>query len=264
MSDSADSPNSLPNEATTEDLFLGGRVRLRQPRDGYRAAIDPVFLAAAIPVQPGEAVLDIGCGAGAASLCLAARVPGSRVTGIETDRALVRLAGDNVVRNGLSDRVMILAGDFVRPPQRLEPDSFAHVMANPPYLLAGSATPSPHRAKARATIEGDADLAAWLRFALVMTRAKGTITFIHRADRLEQLLALLSGRAGEIVVFPLWSGAGKDAKRVIVRARKSIASPTRLASGLVLHEADGRYTEAADSVLRHGAALSLGVPQNDV
>jgi tRNA1(Val) A37 N6-methylase TrmN6 len=262
VSDGAGSSSPPPGEVTTEDFFLDGRVRLRQPRDGYRAAIDPVFLAAAIPAKAGEAVLDIGCGAGAAALCLAARVTGCRVTGIEADRALVRLAADNAAHNGLSGRVMILAGDLTRPPQRLEPDSFAHVMANPPYLPAGSVTPSPLQAKARATIEGEADLAAWLRFALVMTRGKGTITFIHRADRLEQLLALLSGRAGDITVFPLWSGAGKDAKRVIVRARKGIASPTRLASGLVLHEADGRYTEAADSVLRHGAPLSLGIPHD--
>ncbi len=180
--------------------------------------------------------------------------------GIESDRELVRLGGDNVVHNGLSDRVMVLGGDLLRPPQRLEPESFAHVMANPPYLPAGAATPSPLGAKARANIEGEADLGAWVRFALTMARAKGTVTFIHRADRLESLLALLTGRAGQIVVFPLWAGIGKDAKRVIVRARKGIASPTRIASGLVLHEADGRFTEAAQSVLRHGAALPIGIP----
>lgn len=244
----------------TDDTLFDGRVRLMQPAQGYRAAIDPVMLAAAIPARAGDTVLDLGCGVGAASLCLAVRVPACRVTGIEADRGLVRLAGDNVVSNGLSDRVLILAGDLARPPQRLEPGSFAHVMANPPYLAAGTATPSPVAGKAQANIEGDADLAAWLRFALTMTRAKGSITFIHRADRLESLLALLAGRAGEIVVFPLWSGIGKDAKRVIVRARKGIATPTRIASGLVLHEADGRFTEAAQSVLRHGAALAIGTP----
>ncbi|HXE17636.1 MAG TPA: methyltransferase [Stellaceae bacterium] len=246
----------------TDDTLLDGRVRLMQPAQGYRAAIDPVMLAAAIPAKAGETVLDLGCGAGAAALCLAMRVDGCRITGIEAERGLVRLAGDNVVRNGLSDRVLILAGDLSRPPQRLEPGSFAHVMANPPYLAAGTATPSPVAGKAQANIEGEADLAAWMRFALTMTRAKGSVTVIHRADRLENLLALLTGRAGEIVVFPLWSGAGKDAKRVIVRARKGIASPTRMASGLVLHETDGRFTEAAQAVLRHGAALPIGTPQD--
>jgi tRNA1(Val) A37 N6-methylase TrmN6 len=243
----------------TDDALLNGRVRLLQPESGYRAAIDPVLLAAAIPAAAGDLVLDIGCGAGAAALCLAVRT-GCRIVGIDADRVAVRLAGDNVMRNGLTGRIMILAGDLMRPPQRLEPGSFAHVMANPPFLSAGTATPSPVDGKARAHVEGEADLATWLRFALTMVRSKGTITFIHRADRIETLLALLAGRAGEIVIFPLWAGADKDAKRVIVRARKGVASPTRLTSGLILHEADGRYTEAADSVLRQGAALPIGIP----
>lgn len=247
-------------DGTTDDFLLDGRIRLSQPVQGYRTAIDPIFLAAAIPAKAGETVLDLGCGVGAASLCLAARVPGCRISGIEADRALVRLAGDNVVRNGFADRILVLAGDLLRPPQRLEPDSFAHVMANPPYLPPGTATPSPIGIKARSNIEGDADLAAWLRFALTMVRAKGTVTFIHRADRLDNLLMLLAGRAGDIVIFPLWAGSGKDAKRVIVRARKGVASPVRLASGLILHEADGRYTEAAQSVLRHNGALPIGIP----
>jgi tRNA1(Val) A37 N6-methylase TrmN6 len=252
-------PNPEVSETVTDDALLNGRVRLLQPENGYRIAIDPVFLAAAIPAGVDDAVLDIGCGVGAASLCLAVRT-GCRIIGIDADRAAVRLAGDNVIRNGLSGRVMILAGDLARPPQRLEPGSFAHVMANPPFLAAGAATPSPVHAKARANIEDGADLSGWLRFALTMVRSKGTLTFIHRADRIDSLLALLAGRAGEIVIFPLWAGAGKDAKRVIVRARKGVASPTRLASGLVLHESDGRYTEAADSVLRHGTALPIGIP----
>jgi len=260
MSEGAAPAGGAASDAITEDTLLGGRVRLRQPRDGYRAAIDPVLLAAAIPAQSGEAVLDLGCGTGAASLCLAARVAGCRISGIESERALVRLAGDNVALNGMRGQILVLLGDLSRRPQRLEPDSFAHVMANPPYLAAGTATPSPNAAKVQATIEGEADLAAWVRFALTMARPKGTLTFIHRADRLDGLLVQLAGRAGDIIVFPLWAGAGKDAKRVIVRARKGVASPTRLASGLVLHEADGRYTEAADLVLRHGAPLPIGIP----
>jgi tRNA1(Val) A37 N6-methylase TrmN6 len=247
---------ALPAEES-EGTLLGGRLRLRQPVTGYRVAIDPVFLAAAVPAVSGDRALDVGCGVGAAALCLATRVADCRVTGIERDRELVRLANDNVALNGLGSRVAFMAGDLLAPPPRLEPGGFDHVLANPPHLAAGSATPPPDPGRAAAHVESEADLAAWMRFLLAMARPKGSITLIHRADRLDALLAQLSGRAGEIVVFPLWPGVGKPAKRVIVRARKGLATPTRLSPGLILHEPDGRYTAAAEAVLREGAGLTL-------
>jgi len=241
----------------SEDLLLGGRLRLRQPTSGYRVAIDPVFLAAAVPAGPRDAVLDVGCGVGAAALCLAARVPGCRITGVEVQRDLVRLAGDNVELNELTAQVSVMQGDLLNLPPRLAPGAFDHVMANPPFLEAGSASAPPDAGKAIANVEGTANLAAWVRIALAMVRAKGSLTFIHRADRLEALLALLTGRAGEITLYPLWPGGGKPAKRVIIRARKQIASPTRLLAGMVLHEDDGRFTASADAVLRGAAGLEI-------
>jgi len=249
--------SGAPPTEESEGTLLGGRVKLRQPVTGYRVAIDPVFLAAAVPALSGDRVLDVGCGVGAAALCVAARIVGCRVTGIERDRELVRLANDNIALNGLANQVSVMAGDLLAPPPRLEPGGFDHVLANPPHLAAGTATPPPDLARAAAHVEGEADLAAWIRFLLAMTRPKGSLTVIHRADRLDALLGQLSGRAGEIVVFPLWPGAGKSAKRVILRARKGIAAPTRLAPGLILHEPDGRYTAAAEAVLREGAGLTL-------
>src|SRR5512139_3877326 len=72
-------------EHLTDDRLLGGRVRLQQPASGFRAAIDPVLLAAAVPAGEGDIVLDVGCGTGAAALCLATRVEAAHVTGIEAD-----------------------------------------------------------------------------------------------------------------------------------------------------------------------------------
>jgi tRNA1(Val) A37 N6-methylase TrmN6 len=130
-------------------------------------------------------------------------------------------------------------------------------MANPPFLEAGSATAPPDPGKTTANVEGTANLAAWVRIALAMVRAKGSLTLIHRADRLEAVLALLAGKAGEITLYPLWPGGGKPAKRVIIRARKQIASPTRLLAGMVLHEDGGRFTASADAVLRDAAGLEM-------
>src|SRR5438552_18366251 len=103
----------------TEDRLLGGRIRLKQPAVGYRAAIDPVFLAAAVAVEPHQLVLDVGCGTGAAMLCLAARVPECRIVGLEMQRDLVRLAGDNAILNAMETRLSVMIGDLLRAPPRL-------------------------------------------------------------------------------------------------------------------------------------------------
>jgi tRNA1(Val) A37 N6-methylase TrmN6 len=241
----------------SEDALLGGRVRLRQPVDGARASIDPVFLAASVPVQPGELVLDIGCGTGAAMLCVAAREPQCRVAGLERQRELVRIAGDNLILNGLETRVSVMVGDLLQPPPRISAGAFDHVIANPPYLERGHGNEPPDPARAEATIEGDATLGDWVRFALSMVKSKGTVTMIHRADRIDAVLGQIFGRAGEVVIYPLWPGVGKPASRILVRARKQVAAPARLAVGMVLHEADGRFTEAAEAVLRGGQGLVL-------
>ena len=255
---SVDVPVKLADmAATSDDTLLGGRVKLRQPRDGYRVAIDPVLLAASVPAGEADRVLDIGCGTGAAGLCLAARVPGCRVVGLERDPDVARLAAENIVRNDFADRLSVVEGDLLHPPASLAPGSFTQVMANPPFLEAARASASPVAARATAAVESEAMLADWIDFALAMLRDKGTLTLIHRADRLGDLLAALSGRAGGIIVFPLWPGEGKPAKRILLQAKKGNAAPMTLAQGLILHRADGRNSEAAEAILRHGAALPL-------
>lgn len=254
--DAAPAPFAEPE--TTEDSLLDGRVRLRQPVDGYRAAIDPVLLAASVPARAGQAVLDAGCGVGAAALCLLARVDGVQVTGVECQPALADLARINAGGQAFH----VVDGDITDPPETLTPGSFDHVMANPPYMEAETGHAPPNPSKATAHVEAGADMGDWVRFCFAMVKRKGTVTFIHRADRLEGLLGALGAlkgeaRAGDIVVFPLWSGPGKPAKRVLVRARKGVATPTTLAPGLVLHQPDGGFTPEAAGVLRNAAFLPL-------
>jgi tRNA1(Val) A37 N6-methylase TrmN6 len=242
---------------TTRDTLLGGRVRLAQPKDGLRAAIDPVLLAAAVPARAGERAFEAGAGTGAAALCLAWRVPGLRVTGIEIDPALAALANDNARANGVEDRVRFFAGDLRAPPPELAGETFDHVLANPPFLEAGSGTLSPDPARRRATAEGAGGLAAWIAACFAFLAPGGTLTVIHRADRLDTLVAEISRRAGGIVVFPLWAGEGKPAKRVIVAAREGSKAPPVTRPGLVLHGSRGGYTSEAEAILRAGRALPM-------
>ena len=245
-------------DAFTEDALLGGRIRLRQPANGARVAIDPIFLAAAVPAKTHQLVLDIGCGSGAATLCLAARVPQCRVFGLELQRDLARLAADNAALNGMAE---CSRGRRRRPAARRRrasaPARSTTSWPTRPISRADAARRRPtrprRRRRSRARPTSPTGCASRWRWS----RPKGSITFVHRADRIDALLALLAGRAGEVAVFPLWPAAGRAASRILVRARKQVAAPARLLPGLVLHDADGRFTPAAEAVLRGGEALTL-------
>lgn len=242
----------------TEDLLLGGRVRLVQPRSGYRAATDPVFLAAAVTAEPGQRVLDLGCGAGAASLCLAARVPGVAISGLEIQAEYLEFAARNAALNDVA--LDLHPGDVAAPPKALKQLVFDHVMLNPPfYAQAASASPVPGRD--RANRETGPGLRVWIDCALARLAPRGWLTVINRAERLPDLLTVLRGRAGDIAVKPLAARDGREAKRVILRARKSARGPFRLHSSLVLHtgpmhlEDGDDYSAAATAILRHAAPL---------
>jgi tRNA1(Val) A37 N6-methylase TrmN6 len=239
----------------TEDRLLNGRVRLRQPATGYRAAIDPVFLAAAVPSGGPGTVLDLGCGVGAAALCVLARLPEAEVTGLEVQAELAALARDNATLNGWAHRFTVVMGDLADR-RALASGGYDEVLCNPPHHSAEMAG-APDPAKAIATREAGATLDDWVAAALDLTQSKGRVTFIHRADRLDALLAALRDRAGGIVVFPLWPKAGQAARRVLVCARKGVHAPLTLAAGLVLHTEGGGFTDAAERVLRDGQGLRL-------
>jgi tRNA1(Val) A37 N6-methylase TrmN6 len=248
---------------TTEDTLLGGRVKLSQPRSGYRVAIDPVLLAASVEAAPGERILDVGAGVGAIGLCLVARLGDVFVQGVEVQSELVALAAHNAQHNGWLDFMSTAQHDIesstIAPyvAERLLPESYDQVVTNPPYLPAHSANRPLDRMRALATVESTANLADWLQFALNRLKHGGTLTMVHRADRLDEILALLKGRAGETVIFPLWPGPGKDANRVIVRTRKGSDAPLRLASGLLLHDGGEKYTATAERILREAGALAF-------
>jgi tRNA1(Val) A37 N6-methylase TrmN6 len=240
--------------STSADTLLGGRVQLAQPTQGYRAAIDPVLLAASVPARDGDTVLELGCGAGAALFCLAARLPSIELVGVEADEATAALARENAVANGVADRVHVACADIAAAPA----GPFARVLLNPPYLEAGAHDPSPEprKAKAHAHADGD-DLARWITVARTRLVHRGTLSLIHRADRLAAILAALDPQFGDVRVLPLWPRREVAAKRVLVQAALGSRAPSSLLPGLVLHEPDGAYTEAARAVLWDGAALSL-------
>jgi tRNA1(Val) A37 N6-methylase TrmN6 len=240
---------------TTEDGMLDGRVRLRQPARGYRAGLDAALLAAACDAPAGARVIEAGCGAGAALLAAAARRPEVRFTGVERDPRALALAQENIALNGMTGRVDAVAGDVGLRFSGLHLPVFDAALANPPFFDDPDALRGP-AAERRGAWMADDGLEAWIGFLSKAVREGGTITLIHRADRLADILRLLAPKVGSAQVRPVLPFADQLAKRVLVRAVKSGKAPMRLLPALVLHDREGgKHTVQAEAILRGEAAL---------
>ncbi|MGX0878072.1 tRNA1(Val) A37 N6-methylase TrmN6 [Roseovarius sp. MBR-154] len=246
------------DEDLSRDAFLGGRLRIAQPRAGYRAGIDPVLLAASIPARAGQNVLDLGCGSGIAALCLGARVPGLALTGLEIQPAYADLARRNAVANGQT--LEVVNGDLTDMPVPLRQRQFDHVIANPPYFDRAAGTPARDPGREHGMGETCA-LAEWVAAAARRAAPKGQVTVLQRADRLPDLIAAMAAHLGSLEVLPLIPRPGRAARLVLMRGRKGGRAEFRLHDGPCLHAgaehgSDGEdYTPAISAVLRDAAGL---------
>jgi tRNA1(Val) A37 N6-methylase TrmN6 len=242
---------------TTEDALLGGRIRLRQPARGFRAGLDAVLLAAAVPAQPGERVMEAGCGSGAGFLCLAARVPQLRVVAVERNPEMAALARSNAAANGLADRVEVVEGDVADPALPCRIGVVDHAFANPPYWPGGTEPPDPVR-RAATHLAGQR-LSDWTAFLAAALRRRGTATLVLPAAQCAAgAAALLAAGCGEVGLLPLWPKAGQPARRVLLQARRLARGPGRMLPGLVLHGPGGGFTAEAEGILRDAAPLPFG------
>jgi len=255
----------MDSNAETPDGFLGGRVRLYQPRSGHRAGLDAAFLQAAIPGEASGHLVDFGAGCGAVALAAAARAPALTVTGVEREAAMVALANraladpDNAE---FADRVRFIEGDVTagRPAREalgLADQSADWLVMNPPFDIAGHVRAASDRLKAAAHVMNAGGLDAWVRPAAGLLKAKGRLAVIHRADALADLVTALAGRFGAITLLPLHPRSGEAASRLVVTAIRGSKAPLSLLPGMVLHEKDGSSTPAAADILTGRKALPL-------
>ena len=243
-----------PDLVTKPDGFLGGRVRLHQLATGYRAGMDAALLAAALDLKPGMRAAEFGCGAGAALLSAAVLYPDSDLIGVEREADAAELARRNVALNGLEDRVRIDEVDALVWRGARELDA---VFFNPPFFDDPGSLRAPKDEKAPAWMS-EAGLGAWIDAGLKRLRSGGQITLIQRADRLDDILAALIGRAGAVGVRPIQSRVGAPAKRVLVQATKAAKGPLQLMPAVILHrDGEGRFTDEADALFSGAARLAM-------
>jgi tRNA1(Val) A37 N6-methylase TrmN6 len=240
---------------TTDDAFLGGKLRLLQPRRGHRAGHEAILLAAATPARIGEQAVDLGAGIGTAGLALAARVEGLSVTLVEIDSALAGLAAENAKRNALDERVSVATLDVNAAPREfmaagITPGAADHVLMNPPFNDPARHPGSPDPERRRAHLSSEATLTTFVTTAGRLLKPGGTLTLIWRADELAEVLAVLAGDFGGVAVLPVHANPDAPAIRILVRANKGSRGPLELHPGLLLADASGKASETAEAVLR--------------
>lgn len=247
-------------QSLTEDGFLGGRLRLRQPAAGHRAGHDAILLAASTRVRAGDRVVEFGSGVGTAGLAVARRVDGTDLVLVEIDPSLAAIAGDNARLNGLAAAVVCLditgsAETFAAA--GLGPDSADAVLMNPPFHDAGRHRGSPDSMRQVAHLATATTLEAWVHAARRVLKSGGALTLIWRADGLADVLSALGRGFGSVMVQPVHGNADKPAIRILVRATKGGRAPLVLVPGLLLNDPSGHPNPIARAVLAGEQILPL-------
>jgi len=252
---------------TTRDAFLGGALKLYQPSKGYRAGLDAVLLAAAVPNLSNQhrrpRLLDVGAGVGTVGLCAAVRLTGIDAVLVEKTLELHALSARNIAENGLGDRVFAVQANVVvrgvEPDAMLADNSFDCVVSNPPYYENARHRRSPNALKAASHDMAQADLDVWVRYMARKCRAAGVAMLVHRADQLGELLSVFSKRFGGITVLPLYPRGNEVASRVIVSGIKGSRAPLKLLPGTILHGDGNRFRPEIDHLLKTPAPLPLSL-----
>lgn len=237
----------------TIDDFLGGKVKLAQSKDGYRSTSDSVLLASAVSAKSGEHVLDVGTGNGVVLFCLAARVSGLKMTGLDVQSDLLDLALKNNEINNQAIRFVL--DDISKKETLIHGEQFHHVVTNPPFYRDGRGRMNEQQ---RIAFHETISIEKWIRFCAKHIRAGGTFTLIHQMDALPEILtAIQKTSLGAVEVFPLVKDLNTPAKRIIVRAKLGSKKPFVLHNPFVLHQEDGQsYTQKAEGILRFGKSLN--------
>jgi tRNA1(Val) A37 N6-methylase TrmN6 len=253
----------IEQDDVTEDAFLGGKLRLRQPKSGHRAGHDAMLLAAATPARPGDRVADLGSGVGAAGLAVAKRVGGIELVLAEIDERLVELARANARVNAVTAEALVL--DVTSTAERyasagLVPDSVDVVIMNPPFNDAPRHRASPDKARELAHVAAAETLQGWIHAARRILKSGGNLVMIWRADGIAEVLKVFDRGFGSLVILPVHADAASPAIRVLVRATKGGRVPTCLLAGLVLNDEAGRPSLDANTILAGEGLLPLAIP----
>ena len=246
-------------EQTTLDGFLGDRVSILQPMHGFRSSMDAVFLAASIPAQKTQKILELGCGVGVVLMCLGARVNDLQLNGVEIQESYANLAQKNAQANSKAN---IYCCDIQNLPQELKEVNFDHVISNPPFYYDDKGTHSKNIGK-NVSLREKLNLAEWVKISSKRLKQGGVATLLVGAERLPDILSESTKYFGNIKVKPICSRSDSQANRVIIQMEKGAKGTFSLLPSLVVHkeefhENDSKdFTEIAKNILENGCSIEL-------
>ncbi len=228
----------MHNEAEiTCDTLLRGRVKLLQPKRGFRSSLDPVLLAGFV-TPPFGRFLDIGCASGALSFLLLAHDETSTGVGVEIQPRLAALAEQGRIENGFVDRFRVVTAD-VRQPGIVAGAAFDLVAINPPFRPMGTGLLPPMSEKALANHEVSLALGEWLDVAAAALRDGGRLATIFPFDRWDELRSALSVRGLGVARYrSVVARSGEIPLRVLVEGRRRCEGPVA-EPPLVVHDQTG-------------------------
>lgn len=241
----------MDEELLTRDTLFNGRLVCAQYRQGYRFSADAVLAARFCRTGPADRILDLGCGSGIIGLILAFRHPEVRVTGLEVQEELARLAEENSRRNGLEARVSVIHGSLRAIGDLVAPETFDLVVSNPPYRKPGSGRLSPTDQRARARHEIDASLSEVVRAAAFAVKNRGRVVLVYPAARLMTLSAALRDARLEPKRLQVVYGypESPEASLVLVEAIKNGGEEVQILPPFYTHaEQNGPYSQAMQAL----------------
>jgi tRNA1Val (adenine37-N6)-methyltransferase len=233
------------NPDETLDEFYRGKVRLYQPRKGYRFALDAPLLADFIETRPEDEICELGTGNGVIAVLLSLK-PFRRLTALELQASLFDLAVRNVAQNGLADRVEVVRADLREyRPGRV----FDLVFSNPPYVRKGTGFPSPRVEKTVAKQEITCDIYEVMSAVSDLLKPAGRACFVFPASRFDDLADAARSRG----LYPrrlrfVHPRAGVPANLFLSEFRLGPAEAPLTLAPLVLYGPDGEQTAETKAV----------------
>jgi tRNA1Val (adenine37-N6)-methyltransferase len=234
----------------TSDTFFNGRIIVAQPDRGYRYSIDAVLLASLPRPSSGASLLDLGTGCGIIPLILAYRHPGLRITGVEVQPELARLARMNVSTNSMQDRIRIMDHDLRHLSVGMIDGPADWIVSNPPYRRTASGRINPNSQRALARHEINLDLRQLIESVKRLLKTGGRFDIIYPSDRTVDLLSEMRRQMLEPKFLRCVHSHPDDAaKLVLVEAIMGGRSGLTIQTPLSIYGPDGQYSDAVREMM---------------